>query len=49
MLEEERKRVLEAKVEKHRNLKTILLPRQKNVQSCDPTTVKPHDSTFTAE
>lgn len=48
-LEEESRTVLEAKVEKHRNLKAMLLPRQKNVQSCDLTTAKPHDSTFTAE
>lgn len=41
--------VLEAKAEKYRNLKTTLLPRPKNVQSCDLTTAKPHDSTFTAE
>lgn len=49
MLEEESRTVLEAKVEKHRKLKTMLLPRQKNVQSCDLTTAKPHDSAFTAE
>lgn len=41
--------VLEAKVEKHRNLKTTLLPRRRNVQSCDLTAAKPHDSAFTAE